>query len=457
MLAANAPTAPQRLSMHTMIPPCYANAMVELLELSAKYIDEGLYLGAMSVNRMNTELSELTTGVAFIEAFSNVASFDTEDGLVLFDTSLEQFGPVVRRNLRTWSKQRVHSICYTHGHIDHVGGAALFVDEAETNGVPAPVIVGHEAVGPRFERYDLTNGYNGIINRRQFASLGGGMLGSAEERWGPTRWVSPTRTFARQLVLEVGNLRFDLRHARGETDDHLWAWIPEHRAICTGDLVTWVFPNAGNPQKVQRYPGDWAAALREMIALGPELLLPAHGMPVAGASRIHTLLDDTATALESIVQQTLALMNDGATLDTCIHSVEVPAHLLNKPYLRPVYDEPEFIVRNVWRQFGGWYDGNPANLKPPATKTLALEIASLCGSAERLAERARALSDTDLRLACSLIELAAAASADVAVHRARAAIYKRRREEAQSLMAKGIFHSAATDSEALVEQHEPST
>ena len=52
----------------------------------------------------------------------------------------------------------------------------------------------------------------------------------------------------------------------------------------TGDFVIWNFPNAGNPQKVQRYPIEWAAALRAMIAKEPELLLPAHGLPIAGRS-----------------------------------------------------------------------------------------------------------------------------------------------------------------------------
>ena len=49
---------------------------------------------------------------------------------------------------------------------------------------------------------------------------------------------------------------------------------------------------------------------------------------------------------------TLALMNEGARLDDIVHAVKAPAHLLEKPYLRPVYDEPEFVVRNLWRQFG---------------------------------------------------------------------------------------------------------
>ena len=38
---------------------------------------------------------------------------------------------------------------------------------------------------------------------------------------------------------------------------------------------------------------------------------------------------------------------------------------MERPYLQPVYDEPEFIVRTVWRLYGGWWDGNPATLSRP--------------------------------------------------------------------------------------------
>ena len=63
--------------------------MADLLALSARFIDEGLYEGPTSVNRVTTELSEVGDGIAVVEAFSHVVSFETEEGLVLFDTSLE--------------------------------------------------------------------------------------------------------------------------------------------------------------------------------------------------------------------------------------------------------------------------------------------------------------------------------------------------------------------------------
>ncbi|MGF1466439.1 MAG: alkyl sulfatase dimerization domain-containing protein [Sandaracinaceae bacterium] len=424
--------------------------MADLLALSAKYIDEDLYEGPFSVNRVTTELSEVADGVAVVEAFSHVVAFATEAGLLLFDTSLEAFGPMIRGAIRRWSEAPVDTIAYTHGHVDHVGGAATFLAEAREADRSEPAVVGHEGVLPRFERYDRTNAWNRIINQRQFATIGGGVMGVAPGgRWGPSVWVPPTRTFRDRLDLEVGELAVELHHARGETDDHLWAWVPSHRAIVAGDFVTWVFPNAGNPQKVQRYPAEWARALRTMAGLEADLLLPAHGLPVGGAARIRQLLGDLATVLEHLVEGTLTAMNAGATLNDVIHDVQPPAELMDRPYLRPVYDEPEFVVRNVWRLYGGWYDGNPAHLKPSRVGVLASELARLAGGPGRLAARARELAEHDPRLACELVELAAqAAPEDPAVHAARAEVYRTRRDGELSLMAKGVFAEAAAASEA---------
>lgn len=430
--------------------------MSDLLEASARYIDDNVYEGRRAINPTDASLSEVDDGIALIAGFSHIVAFDSGDGLVLFDTSLPRFAPAMRDSLRQWCAGRVHTVAYTHGHVDHVGGMQAFVDEAAEAGCPAPSIVGHENVAHRFDRYSLTEGYNARINARQFSPtrrVGGGsgivdMEADGGPRFGPGHWHRPDATFRESMDLQVGGLTFELHHARGETDDHLWAWVPEKRAVCTGDFVTWVLPNAGNPQKAQRYPLEWARALRQVAAKQPELLLPAHGLPIAGRERINGVLDAVAELLESLVEQCLVLMNDGARLDALIHQVTVPAHLADRPYLRAIYDEPEFIVRNVWRLYGGWYDGNPASLKPAPEAALAAEIAELAGGARGLAERARAHAETgELRLACHLAEMAAlAAPADAAVHAARAAVYGARRDAELSLMARGIYGEAARES-----------
>jgi alkyl sulfatase BDS1-like metallo-beta-lactamase superfamily hydrolase len=219
--------------------------------------------------------------------------------------------------------------------------------------------------------------------------------------------------------------------------------------ILTGDLFMWNFPNAGNPQKVQRYPREWAAALREMSGLGAELLVPAHGFPIAGADRIRRVLDDTALALETLVAGTLEMMNAGERLDDILHSVKLPAPLMAKPYLRALYDEPEFVIQNIWRLYGGWYDGNPARLKPAADRALAAEVADLSGGIGALVARARELADSgELRLACHLVEMAVQAEPDHReAHAARAEVYAARRDGETSLMARAIYGSASSESE----------
>ena len=185
---------------------------------------------------------------------------------------------------------------------------------------------------------------------------------------------------------------------------------------------------------------------------------------MVGADRVRQALTDTADLLDSLVDQTLAVMNSGGRLDDAIHSVRPPAALEERPYLRPVYDEPEFIVHTVWRQYGGWWDGNPATLKPASERALAAELAALAGGAGVLADRALELlarataagaagagdesaAEDDLRLAGHLAESAWLASpADGAVQQARRLVFAARAERATSTMARGVFNWAAAES-----------
>jgi alkyl sulfatase BDS1-like metallo-beta-lactamase superfamily hydrolase len=389
---------------------------------------------------MDTTAEEVADGVAFVPSFANVSAIATEDGLVLVDTGSAVLAQSVHAALRQWTDQRLNTAVYSHGHIDHVFGVPVFEAEAAENGWPAPHVVAHEALPSRFDRYILTAGFNSIINQRQFKAPG--------LQW-PTEYRYPDETYRDHHSFEVGGTLVELHHARGETDDHTWTWIPERKVLGCGDFFIWASPNAGNPQKVQRYPKEWADALRVMTTMGAEVLLPGHGLPIVGNDRITQALTDAADLLDYLHDETLAMMNAGARLDEIIHTVKAPAHLIEKPYLRPTYDEPEFVVRNVWRLYGGWYDGNPAHLKPAPEGDLAAELAELAGGVEKLARRALDLADAgDFRLACDLAELAALAAPDnKAVHAARSDVFGRRAATELSTMSRGIFSWAAGESQ----------
>ena len=216
-----------------------------------------------------------------------------------------------------------------------------------------------------------------------------------------------------------------------------------------GDLFIYAVPNAGNPQKVQRYVSDWADALDQMAGLEAETLLPGHGLPVFGADRVHQALTETATLLRSIEDQTLALMNKGWTLDQVMHSVKLPAELMERPYLRPVYDDPRFLIRMVWRRYGGWWDGEYDHLLPAPKSDQAAEWVALVGGTQPILERARALSGEGRHaLACHLVEVAYyAAPDDPRVHEARTAVFRANSESQTSSMARNILNHAARASE----------
>lgn len=378
-------------------------------------------------------------GLGFVAAFANVVAIDSDEGLVLIDVSSPLAGPRVREVVRaSLSTRPVHTVVYTHGHIDHTLGLHAFLNEDRPAGAPPLRVIAHANVPLRFDRYKRSAGYNGHINARQFRMPG--------LVW-PTFFRYPDEVYTSTRTLRIGGEELVLYHARGETDDHTFVHLPARRALCTGDLFIWASPNCGNPQKAQRYAFEWAQALRQMQALGCELLLPGHGPPIEGRERVREALGDTAALLESLHDQTLALMNEGAPLDVILQKVRAPAELLQRPYLRPIYDEPEFIVRNIWRGYGGWWDGNPANLKPAAEGKLAAEVAALAGGAHALIDRARALSEQgEHALACHLAEWAArAVPDDAAVRELRALIYRRRADTQTSLMARSLYLAAAEE------------
>ena len=160
--------------------------------------------------------------------------------------------------------------------------------------------------------------------------------------------------------------------------------------------------------------------------------------------RVRRMLLETADYLDAIVERTIAALEDGSPPHVDVVRAVVPPES-SSPWLQPVYDEAEFIVRNVIRYYGGWWSGRPSELKPSSRDVVAREMVALGGGVAALVLRAQALAVAgDLRLACHLADYALeAAPADAAVQRAVAELYETRASGETSLMARNLFRSAA--------------
>ncbi len=296
----------------------------------------------------------------------------------------------------------------------------------------------------RFARYRATARHNAALNARQFGGTVEAESQDAFASFGAPP-IPPDTLYDDRLAITVGGVRFVLHHCKGETDDHTWVWCPDRRVLCPGDLFIWAVPNDGNPQKVQRYPWERAKGLRLMAKLAPYALCPGHGGPVIGETgKIVRMLTETADFLDAIVGRTLAAMEAGSPPHVdIVTGVDLPKS--DSPWLQPVYDDAEFIVRNVIRHYGGWWSGRPSELKPAPRAKLAAELAAAYGGAQALAARAEALAAAgDHRLACHLADFALeAAPSDPQVQANVAAIYDKRAAAEPSLIAINIFNSAA--------------
>jgi glyoxylase-like metal-dependent hydrolase (beta-lactamase superfamily II) len=388
--------------------------------------------------RLYAPAQPVTADVFMHGAFVNTYALRTPVGLLLVDPGLGPSAAVVHQAVRGWSEAPLHTAVYTHGHADHAFGLRPFLDAGER-----PQIIAQENCPQRFHRYHLTHGWNARINQRQFG---------LPEPVFPDRFDWPTLTFRDALVQRLGDLEVRYYAAKGETDDHCYVWIPAHRYLFTGDLIIWQAPNCGNPQKVQRYPLEWANALDAMAALDAEWLFPVHGLAVRGRDAVRLVLTETARYLRVIIDQVLERMNAGQTPEEIFHGVEPDPELATRPYLQANYDHPKFIVRNLLRLWGGWWNGNAADLLPATWQAQAAEIAALAGGVAALVRRGRGLVDAgDATLAAHVAEWATrAAPADRAAQELKRDVYARRLAAAPSLMAQGIFRAAMNDARQVL-------
>jgi glyoxylase-like metal-dependent hydrolase (beta-lactamase superfamily II) len=381
------------------------------------------------------EPAEVAPDVFMYPAFVNTYALRTPDGLVLLDPGLTHTSDTVRGAVRAWSDAPLRVAVYTHGHADHAFGLRAWLAAGER-----PEIVAQERCVERFHRYRHMHGLNAHINQRQF---------SLPQPIFPERFDWPTLLVHDRMTQRLGDVEIHYRAARGETDDHLWVWVPSRRCLFTGDLIIWQAPNCGNPQKVQRYPEDWAQALETMAALDADHLFPGHGLAVQGRDAVRLVLTETARYLRHIVDQVRTRMNAGQTAEEIFHAVEPDPELSRRPFLRATYDHPKFIVRNLLRLWGGWWDGNAANLLPASWAVQAAEVARLAGGIGPLVARGRALLDAgDAVLASHVAEWATRADPeDRPAQELKRDVYARRLRDAEALMARGIFRAAMHDAQ----------
>jgi alkyl sulfatase BDS1-like metallo-beta-lactamase superfamily hydrolase len=343
-----------------------------------------------------------------IHSFGNIGIIETHEGLVVCDVALRQFAYSNFKTFRKITDKPIRYLIYTHGHFDHAYGFGPFIKEIKKKGWKMPQVIAHENCVKRFEKYRMLDKYHAWLNAQQFAS----MLGDRQQA--P---ITSLETLNPTIIMkgndatfnfELGGIKFELYHDKGETDDSIWLWIPDKKLICTGDLMISSYPNVGNPYKVQRYPHDWALAMERMMEKDAEYLLPGHGRLIEGKENVREVLSITAEAMHFVHDEVVKRMNEGKWFEQIYHEMlEIfPDKFKNHYILQPIYGCYQFAIHAAYRLYHGWYNtGNPTDLFPAKSEDIASEFLSIIDLTKYMEHAKKLFQEGKFQLALHLLDV----------------------------------------------------
>ncbi|MEY3018840.1 MAG: hypothetical protein RL336_1975, partial [Pseudomonadota bacterium] len=110
---------------------------------------------AVDESKRLSRIEKVGEGVWMIYApIVNVVVIETSEGLVLIDSGHASAGPAIVNLLRSVSDKPVHTVVYTHGHIDHAFGAWALLEAGEH-----PQIIATKQASERMQRYVTMRGH----------------------------------------------------------------------------------------------------------------------------------------------------------------------------------------------------------------------------------------------------------------------------------------------------------
>ncbi|EQA37340.1 metallo-beta-lactamase domain protein [Leptospira inadai serovar Lyme str. 10] len=312
-----------------------------------------------------------------------------KDGLIIVDT-LEDLksGEEVLAEFRKISDLPIKAIVYTHSHPDHIFGSPAFAISGN------PEVFAHETLKTNIERLASetvpiigsrsARMYGNYLTKEEVVNVG---IGPYQGYNSSTKidYLPPTKTFQEKLSVTIAGVPLELIHAPGETDDQIYVWIPDRKALLVGDNFYKSFPN------LYTIRGTWFRSLKKWYrsldiarALRPEYLVPSHGRPLNGSSGISGILTDYRDAIQFVHDQSLRGINRGFNPDDLVEYVKLPKHLASSPYLQEVYGKVSWSVRSMFNGNLGWFTGDSADLQPLSRNEQAKLVSDLAGGEEKL-------------------------------------------------------------------------
>ncbi len=251
---------------------------------------------------------------------------DRSGAAVMVDTtSTQRRNQAVQAEVAKVSQGPPHAVVNTHHHPDHTYGNGFL--PAQT------LVIGHElcraeviTAGLEATRVITTPDYGDVTLR------------------------PPELTFSQRMTLHLQDLPIHLQYAgRAHTSNDTLVWLPEQSVLFAGDLAF----AGGQPFLLEGSVAGFRAAIAQMRALSPQVLVPGHG-PVRRGDDVEQLLDNLDAYVGFVTEVAAQSYAAGLT----------PLEAANKHRDNPYQDwaETERFVGNLHRAYSE-LAGNPIDTR----------------------------------------------------------------------------------------------
>lgn len=278
--------------------------------------------------------------------------------------------------IRSVTQQPVRYLAYTHWHFDHNNGAVAYTEafpgfsivseresaqflvlnatwwsrmsiapnsarRAALTALEKAVANQHDSTGRPLSADTLSRLRKAVSQRKaeldELASL---------------KVITPNLVFDRELTLELGGRRIELRdRGRANSPHDVTIYLPDVRVLFSGDILV----QSPLPYVGASWPVPWIGVLRELETIPVNALVPGHG-PVM---HDHSYTRQVRELLEAATSRVAAMAREGKTLDQIqstltLEDIRARVPAWRAPALKADWEtNTKALVERAWRGVRG--------------------------------------------------------------------------------------------------------
>lgn len=351
-------------------------------------------------------LFQVTDRIYQVRGFdlSNMTIIQGDTGLILIDPLLssETAHAALELYYQHFPRKPVKAVIYSHSHADHFGGVKGVVSEEDVRRGKVPIL----APEGFLEHAVSENIYAGNAMGRRSTYMYGPVLprsdhGQVDAGLGKTistgtmTLIAPTdiiRTTGETRTIDGVEIHFQMAPGT-EAPAEMLMYFPQMRALCAAEDMTHNLHNLYTLRGAQvRDAVAWWKTINEAIerfGAISDVVFAQHHWPTWGKENILRFLSKQRDLYKYLHDQSLRLMNQGATMLEVAEMIELPESLANEWYNRGYYGSVNHNSKAIYQQYLGFYSSHPSDLHPLPPEDAARKYVEFMGGSAAILKKAQ--------------------------------------------------------------------